>query len=318
MKTLRYLLLLLATTAVISSCQKDPLELVNEGEWNNERNILTLTFEDQVGSTSISRSTDSAGVAFTYNTAASEDLSALKIASLVVSYGATASVSVGETLNFENEDHTAMITVTSAKGETLDWTIRMEAFTEILIGTWDLSALMVFGGTGPEWGGAAVLKMTDKPWCWDATTGPAAEQDNLITFTFEGIDDDGNTYGTLYNDAGSDGLYADFVFINADPYIDINDMYRKIPMGDGEWLHNQTDGTVTFTFPDKTSFTATLYEKGTYELYNDGSTIIKKIVSDHSFSFAMSGADDWDNIYTDYDKFVARPRSYWIDVTKTK
>jgi len=318
MKTLRYIMLSLAAVLTIAGCQKDPLDIVNEGAWNNERNILGITFTDQVGLTTITRNSDSATVSFTYNTSASADLSAIEISSLEVSYGATASVAAGETLNFENADKTASITVTSAKGETLEWTITLEPFTEVLIGDWNVSSLLVYGGTGPEWGGAAVIKMTDKSWCWDAGTGPAAEEDNIFTFEFTGFDEDGNTTGDFYNNPGNDGKYADFIFIFSDPDIDLNDKYRKIPAGSGTWVHDQTNGTVIFTFEDNSTVTATFNEAGTYSLYNDGSTVINKIVADHSFSFPLTGTDDWTNIYTDYDKFVARPRSFWVDITKVK
>ncbi|MFZ5941228.1 MAG: hypothetical protein ACOYXB_11720 [Bacteroidota bacterium] len=318
MKAIRYIIISCAVLVSLTGCQKDPLAEVNAGEWNKERNILGITFDGQVGSSVITRDGDIANINFTYNTSASADFSAIRIATLELSYGATASVTTGDELSFENDDNSATITVTPVHGDPLIWTITLTPFTEELSGTWDISALVVFGGTGPEWGGAAVLKMVDKPWCWDAATGPAAEEDNTLTFTFEGINSEGNTYGTLVNDAGSDGKYADFIFINADPHIDVNGFYRKIPTGESTWVHNQTDGTVTFTFGDGTSVTGKLVEAGTETVYNDGSTVITKTVSNYSISFELSGTDDWTNIYQDLDKFVSRPRKYWIDISKSR
>ena len=60
MKYLKILLLILTTSAFLWSCQKNPLDEVNEGKWNKERNILGITFNGQVGDAVIDRTGDSA------------------------------------------------------------------------------------------------------------------------------------------------------------------------------------------------------------------------------------------------------------------
>jgi len=309
-----YILLLISAAMLLLSCQKDPLADVNSGDWNHERNIIGITFKGQVGKAIISRDGDQASIEFTYNPSVSDDYSAIEIAKLELSYGATASISTGETLNFENPNQQAVITVTPANGEPLDWVITLVTFSESLLGEWNVSKLIVFGGTGPEYGGAAVIPMTDKPWCWDASTGPATEEDNTFTFTLTDVTDEGNPYGVFVNNAGTDGKYADFVFVNNDPHIDVNGFYRKIPMGEGSWLRDYAAGTVTFTFADNSTTVATLRLAGTYDLGWDKT----KTVSDTSFEFALSGTDDWNAIYSDFDKFVKRPRKYWIDLVRSK
>jgi len=311
MKQIKILLLILTTAISLWSCQKDPLDEVNEGKWNKERNILGVTFNGQVGDAIIDRTGDSATISFKYNTAVSEDYSKVEVKALELSYGASATADSGTLLNFENAAKTAVITVTSDKGTSLDWKIKLIPFTETLQGTWKITGLYVYGGTGPAYGGAGVAKMTDKSWCWSATTGPAAEQDNTLTFTLTGVTADGSTYGTVVNNAGTDGLYANFIYTAKTPNVDVNGFYRKIPKGTGGWLHNYSTGTVTFTFADASTSIST-FATGVETLY--GTTT--RTIPDHAFAFALTGVDDWTNIYGDYDKFVSNPRRFWVDVTK--
>ena len=170
---------------------------------------------------------------------------------------------------------------------------------------------MVYGGTGPEYGGAAVVVMTSKSWVWPAKGGPAAEQDNTLTFTLTGITEEGNTYGKVVNDAGADGLYADFIYIK-DPVTDVNNHYRKIPKGEGEWSRNYTTGTISFKFPNGETTTGTFIGPGVEDLGNSKT----RTTTNNAFRFTLNGTDDWVKIYSDYDKFVKRPRVFWIDVTK--
>nr|MDA3822989.1 hypothetical protein [Bacteroidales bacterium] len=168
----------------------------------------------------------------------------------------------------------------------------------------------IWGGTGPEYGGGAVMAMMDKPWVWSETDGPGAELDNTVTFEMTGITEEGNTYGTIVNDAGDDGIYADFIF-TGDPVTDVNHFYRKIPKGEGEWLRNYATGTVVFTFAGQTTI-GYFVEAGTEDL-GYGKT---KTTTDYALAFDLNGTDNWDKIYSDYDKFVSRPRKFWIDLTK--
>jgi hypothetical protein len=170
---------------------------------------------------------------------------------------------------------------------------------------------VVYGGTGPEYGGAAVLALTDKPWIWPATGGPAAELDNTLVFEMTGITEDGNTFGTITNNAGPDGLYADFMFIGT-PQTNVNNFYRTIPRGTGQWARNYATNTVTFTFADGSATTGTYVTAGTEALGNNNT----RTITNSAFAFTLNGTDDWSAIYSDYDKFVKRPRRYWVDVTK--
>jgi len=312
MKPIKTLLILVVVALACMSCQKDPLEEVNEGLWNKERNILGITFHGQIGDAVLSRKGDTATIQFIYNTASGSDLSKVALSAMELSYGASASFSVGDTLNFDNAEKMDSILVTASNGNSLYWYITLTPFTEALLGTWKISGLYVYGGTGAQWGGAALFKMSDRNWCWKPSGGPAAEQDNMLTFTLTGVNSTGNTYGTVVNNAGADGLYADFLFIFSEPDVDANSLYRKIPIGTSTWLRDYSAGTVTFTSVDGIVSSALFSEAGTETVYGT----ITKTITDHAFVFTMTGRDDWTNIYNDIDKFVSNPHKYWVDIAK--
>lgn len=311
MKKIKYIIFLLLAVS-FSACQKDPMSEINDGAWNRERNILNIKFDGQVGKTVITRNGDVANIKFTYNPVSEHPISAIPVNSLEISYGAKASVQRGSLLNFDNETSTATIRVTPVNGEPLDWTVTLEPFVEELEGTWDVKSLYVFGGTGPDYGGAAVLRMSDKPWCWPANYGPNREEDNKLTITLTEITPEGNTKGKIVNDAGADGKYADFIFVAKTPNVDVNHFYRAIPKGEGTWFRDYTTGKITFTFPDGTTRVGEFAQLGTVDLGYG----IKRELKTNAFVFELNGQDNWDDIYSDFDKFVSRPRKYWIDISK--
>lgn len=310
-KTINIIILIAIT--IQFSCVKDPFKEFEEGGWNNERSILSIQFENQVGAAEIIRDGDNSGtVRVGINVDAVPDFSNIKLSTLVLSYDASASVDVGETLNFQNEANTASITVTSPTGISREYTVIAEPFTETILGTYNISNLVVWGGTGPEYGGGAVLAMNDKPWAWPENGGPAAELDNTITLELGGFTDEGNSFGTIINNSGPDDTYADFQFV-LEPATDVNGFYRKIPKGEGQWERNYATGMVTFTFSDGSTTSGVFVESSTTIDLGFGQS---KTVDNQAFQFELNGTDDWDNIYSDYDKFVRRPRTFWIDLVR--
>jgi len=311
MKKIIYVLFA-AMALMQTSCQNDPLEDIDKGNWNNERNVLEIKFENQVGNAQVVRVDDQTGtINLAINVDAVPNLSNIVIKEIVLSYGAKSSVKEGEALNFQNAQNSAELTVTSPTGKSRKYIVTASSFRETLVGTYDIDNLIVYGGTGPEYGGGAVLAMTDKPWIWSATEGPDKELDNQLIFEMTGITEEGNTYGKFTNTAGPDGKYADFVYIGT-PVTDVKKFYRQIPKGEGKWLRNYATGTITFTFADGTTKVGTFENAGTENLGN-GKT---KTITNNAFAFNLNGTDDWDKIYTDYDKFVKKPRRFWIDLTK--
>lgn len=297
----------IAVAFVLGGCEKDPFEDIV----SHERSIEIVTLGGdlvQVGPAVIDRTTGKASVKVLMEEGT--DLSNVKI-NLMSSYKSNASPASGSVLNFEDNNNQQTFTITAESGESREWIVELVPFTEELLGTFDVNGLVVWGGTGPEWGGGAVLNMTDKPWVWPAEDGPAAELDNALTFTYEGVTEDGRTYGKVINDAGADELYANFLFVG-DPQTDVNHFYRTIPKGEGTWFHDYSNNTVTFKFSDGTTKTGKFIGASTIDVGYDKT----KIVTDNAFEFALNGTDDWNKIYTDYDKFVKRPRTFWIDIKR--
>lgn len=317
-KFIRYIMLICIVVSV-QSCIKDLQSDMNDGGWNHERSIINIQLENQVGTAEIENTDSKSGlINLTINTAAVSDWSNIKLKSLQLSYQAKSSMKSGETLDLNNADRSTTIEITSATGETREYTLKVSEFTESLEGSWNIEDLTVYGGTGPEYGGGGVFRLADKPWCWPEANGPETECDNLLMFKMTGILENGNTTGTCNNEAGPDGKYADFIFIgsgnkdNPGVDVDVNQFYRQIPEGESTWERDYSTNTITFTDKNGVRTMGKLVNSGTEDLGNGLSMNVK----DNAFTFDLNGTDDWTNIYTDYDKFVKKPRKYWISVSK--
>lgn len=317
-KTLKYSLFILCVI-ILQSCVKDMQDDLKEGGWNHERTLISLKFKNQVGQAEIERVDDISGeVTITLNVGAITDLSKVEVENMQLSYQAKASVNIGGTVDFSNAERKATITVTSALGEARNYTIYASEFRETIEGQWSINNLVVYGGTGPEYGGGGVMPLQEKSWCWYDAYAPKVECDNILTFTMDEITDEGNTSGVCINNAGADGKYANFIFqgsMNKDnPGVDLDlkRFYRQIPEGESRWTRNYSLGTISFTDKNGKVTTGTLENAGTYDLGNGKSVTIPN----NAFSFTLNGVDDWTNIYSDFDKFAKKPRKYYIMVTK--
>jgi len=314
MKTQLIIVLMMFT---LVSCQKDLMKEIRNEEWNNERAILLITFENQVGNATIRRDENQNGlITFMYNQTAGDSKS-IKIKELELSYGASSDVIKDQVLTFDDQQ-TAQIKVTSKSGQDRVWKISYIPFSDELVGTWQISTLSVYGGAWPEYGGAAAhVSMAERSWNWNTDgTGPIAEYDNTLTFTLEGITEDGDAYGKVINHAGPDQEYADFIFID-DPDgakipIDVNNKYRKIPIGEGSWKRNSKQGTISFSSASLVS-TAKLIGSGTITLddYNNSITI-----QDKAFEFELEPTFIWIDIYKDRERFVENAKKYWVQIKK--
>ncbi|RVU02996.1 hypothetical protein EOD41_03415 [Mucilaginibacter limnophilus] len=311
--------LLIIAAVGFTACKKDPFD----GVQTNERSIEAYTLpEGQIGPAVVDQENSSVTIKVLEGT----DLTKVK-AIVQASYKATVSPSPDQEVNFAASNNKVVYTITSEKGETRNWTVELVPFQETIIGTYNVTDLVVYGGTGPEWGGGGVIKMADKPWVWPADDGPQAELDNTLTMEFTGATAEGNTYGKFVNSAGADGKYADFRFVG-NPQTDVNKFYRVMPKGEGTWTRNYAEGTVTFTFADGSTKVG-YFREGPYTYKDDysGSGNMKDVYTktvaagNASFEFNLVGApgtaDDWGSIYNDIDKFVKRPRRFWVDVKRT-
>ncbi|MCO5935293.1 hypothetical protein NAF17_07055 [Mucilaginibacter sp. RB4R14] len=303
MKSINYIFII--AILFLTACKKDPAA----GVRSHERAIEAVSLGDglvQVGPAVVDRANAKVIVRVLVQTGTAFD--AVK-PTIQTSYKATVSPASGNAINFASSNNEAKYTVTSETGETREWTVVIQPFNEALLGTFKIQDYTVYGGTGPQYGGGSVFNIATKS-VWPAA-GPAQEYDNTLTFTYTGVTADGNTQGTVVNSAGADGLYADFVY-SKNPVTDVNAKYRVIPKGEGKWLHNYSNNTIVFTFPNGTSTTCTYDAAGTTALGNG----LTKVITDNAFVFTLAGADDYGNIYSDFDKIVKRPYKLWVNVKK--
>ena len=308
---LKYISLLSVTLALFTGCTKDPYD----GVVSNEKSIEAVTLGAgfiQIGPATVDRAAKTVSVKVLME--ANTSLSAVKPL-VQASYNAKTVPASGETVNFTASNNKVVYKVTSESGETNDWTIELVPFSETIVGSYKITFLTVYGGTGPEYGGGEVIKLADKPWLWPVDgSGPQAETDNTLVFELTGATPEGYTYGKFVNNAGTDGKYADFLF-SGTPAADVNSLYRTMPKGEGVWTRDYANNFVTFKFADGSIKVATFRDGGyTFSDYSNQKVVA---ASDKSFEFNLNGSDDWNSFGSDRNKVVLKPRKFWIDVKKT-
>lgn len=279
----KYILGLTIALAMFS-CQEDPMKEIADGNWNKERNILSVKLQNQFGPGEIVRDEFETSVTVSVNKVGL-DLSAVKIDEIVLSYGASSSVTVGGTLNFDNADNKAELTVIAASGEELTWTIVVQPYDMFYVGNWSFTEQRIY--VNQEWG-----SKFDRP-IQDNFPNAALELDNSVTIAYKGYEN-GRTFGTINNAAGSDGEYGVF----ANDNVDISSKIRHlIPKGESTWQMDLATNTMYITKDGKTA---------TAIVTKDGSTM--KFVYELPFK---PEEPYWD--YGDHDNFLSW--SYQYDIT---
>ena len=218
-------------------------------------------------------------------------------------------------IKFENQIGVAEIEAVDATTGLIELSINVNAVPDL--SNIKITNLQLSYQANSSVGIGDVLNFENKPWCWKENEGPACEIDNVLTFTMTGVSDNGNTNGICINEAGADGKYADFTYIGNNPEnpgqaVNLDHFYRQIPIGESKWERDYAENTITFTDKDGNVTVGRLENAGTEDLGYDKSFTI----TDNAFTFTLNGTDDWTNIYQDYDKFVKKPRKYWISVKK--
>ncbi len=305
------------------SCKKDPWSAVEKGDWNNDRSIIEIKFAGQAGVAEIENTDAETGVInIQLASFLVEDKSKVEIEKLVTSYKAETSAAMGDFLDFSSGT-APQISVTSPTGRTRVYTVNSTDFNEDILGCYSVQTLRVWGGTGPDYGGGALMDPAEKSWCWNdrGGYGPSAEYDDYLEFTFDEITAEGNTRGKCVHYGGADGKNWNCIFASGmnkegTTDIDLHKFYRQIPLGESSWLRNYSDNTVSFTDKDGRVTVAALLDKGKYVVGQNNGVDKELEVSGSAFRFALSGTDDWTNIYNDYDKFVKRPRTFFVLVEK--
>lgn len=211
---------------------------------------------------------------------------------------------------------------------------------ESLVGAYKIQKFWVYGGTGPEYGGAGWVDLHNKTWWFDETTGHGikAELDNYIEFTLTEFNAEGTqSTGKCVNWAGADGKNWDCWFYNnlnpstgeyrnPDAPLDASNFYRQIPIGESTWVRDYTvePNTVTFTDAEGRKTVLEILEPG-YQFVpgsNDKNasantrTFPRTEGDDLTFHASVKGTDNWNKSYTEIDKIFYRPRDFFIDVDK--
>ena len=242
---------------------------------------------------------------------------------------------------------------------TLSFTVTQEGgftFEETLVGAYKIKKIWVYGGTGPQYGGAGWYPIFEKTWFFDQTTGHGigAELDNYFEFTLTEYNNaTKQSTGQCVNWAGKDGKNWDCWFHDnknnageyriADGAKDVNNFYRQIPIGTSTWVrdYNVTPNTVTFTDADGKQTVLKLYEASSpFEFvpgYNDKNATANTRYfpgtykagespaagMDMTFHATVKGTDFWggeDKQYTsvesELDKMYYNPREVIFDVQK--
>ena len=319
------LFIAMGALVLLSACTKKPWADVEEGSWNNDRKILDIKFAGQAGPAKVKDVDETTGtITVQLATNLVTDMSRVAVEVLDISYKAQSTVQRGDFIDFSGEA-APVITVTSATGKSRAYTIDMTPFTETLVGKYAITGSKVWGGTGPEYGGAAVMSPEAKSWCWysDEGYGPAAEYDDYLEITFEEVLANGNSTGKCIHYGGVNGKHWNCLFKakynkDGETDIDLHKFYRQIPVGESTWVRDYTANSITFTSADGTvSLPAELYPAGTYPVYTGKEIVVEDYALAFKIPLAQGWAqDDWRDgiIYTDYDKFVRRPRLYAIMV----
>ena len=133
------LIAILAAAALLFSCNPGDQELASYVF--QERNIVSLAFEHQIGDAVITAFDDSTGLvevklAVDYI----DDLKAVEISSFVIAYGATASAKRGDTMDLTQAKPT--ISVTAQSGQTRVYEIVMTPFAEDFAGCYAITGSM--------------------------------------------------------------------------------------------------------------------------------------------------------------------------------
>ena len=308
------------------------------GNKSNERTLLSIAFDHQIGNAVITPVDDATGtVEFELAVDLISDLSQVEITALTVSYGATASAKTGDKIDLTGDAPT--ITVTAESGKTRVYSLVMSPFAESFAGFYAITGSQILGGLGDatdadvwSWGVLLLATPEEKSWCWTKWTslgyGPAANYDNYLDIKCTKINDDGTTEGTCINYGGVDGKHWNCLLDGAQNKekagqdLDLHHYYRVIPIGESTWKKDYNAGTITFKDAQGNERVCSIFDTD-IEICKDANKIVT--VEHQCLVFAVDGDTTWNEenkaylepmLYTDYLKFVIAPRYFFLHVNK--
>lgn len=308
---------------------------------SNERTILSIGFDHQIGDAIITPVGDDAGtVEFQLAVDLISDLSKVEITTLTVSYGATATAKSGDKIDF-TADKNPTITVTAESGKTREYELQMSPFAESFAGCYAINSSMILGGLGEVtsaevwgWGTLLLIDPAKDTWNWakwiSEGYGPSANYDNYLEIKCTTINDDGTTEGTCINYGGADKKHWNCFYDGAQNKekpgqdLDLRHFYRVIPIGESTWKKDYQAGTITFFDADGNGRACVIFEDD-IEICAAKEKVVD--VTDQCFAFAVDGNIEWNSdngayyteigaLYHDYLKFVIAPRYYFLLVSK--
>lgn len=337
----------LAGAAILFAC--NPEEQPNNngggggnggGNKSNERTLLSIAFDHQIGDAVITPVGDAEGtVEFQLAVDLIDNLSQVEITAMTISYGATATAKTGDKIDFTGD--APSITVTAESGKTRVYSLVMSPFAESFAGNYAINGSMILGGLGdatdPEVWGWGVLLLADPAkdtWNWakwiSEGYGPAANYDNYLEVKCTKINDDGTTEGTCINYGGADGKHWNCFYDGAQNKakpgqdMDLRHFYRVIPIGESTWKKDYSAGTITFKDAAGNERVCAIFDQN-IEICAAKEKVVE--VSDLCFAFQVDGDTTWDSdtgayyneigaLYHDYLKFVIAPRYFFLLVSK--
>ncbi|MCR5890902.1 hypothetical protein LRS06_25010 [Hymenobacter sp. J193] len=223
---------LLPGLLLLNSCTQDPFE----GVESNERAITNFTLDKgQIGVAEITR-TPTEGTVTVY-VVKGTDLSSV-VPRIETSYKAKVDPASGVATNFAASNGIRTYSVTSETGQAREWKVQIKEYESDMDGTWKVTNLQFqyFIGEGESWGWSGTKKVADN------IADASKENDNTIEFKVTGVQPDGKLEGTYDHKAGPDNAYADFNFKGTD----YSYKFRRLPKGQGTWVRDFTDNTITF------------------------------------------------------------------------
>lgn len=308
------------------------------GTKSNERTLLSIAFDHQIGDAVITPEGDDAGtVEFQLAVDLISDLSQVEITTLTFSYGATCTAKKGDKIDFTASNPS--ITVTAESGKTRTYSLAMTPFSESFAGCYSITGSQILGGLGDatdkevwSWGVLLLASPEEKSWCWAKWAalgyGPAANYDNYLEVKCTKINDDGTTEGTCINYGGADGKHWNCLLdgaqnkVKAGQDMDLHHFYRVIPIGESTWKKDYAAGTITFKDAEGNERVGMLFDTD-IEICKDANKVVT--VTDLCLAFTVDGDTTWNSenqdflapmLYTDFLKFVIAPRYYFMHIKK--
>lgn len=261
MKRLTFILLILAAAAC-SKAIDSPLAY-------NDMSLLEIQIKGQMGTAVIERGRSGASATLFVLESDGFDYSRVEVTGVVVSYGATASVTAGGILNFSNPERRAKLTVTSGSGKQMDWWIYLKPYDAFYVGTWRIIDVKLCCNQ-------RLANCGDGSWETQLSGsefgdfGKAEYDDRIIITMNEGVKNNKLT-GEITHTAGADGEYGHFWGVFS-PYskeapLDMDPRLRYLlPPGTNPWELDLTTGQMKITAGNVTS---TMYfgERGEDRLF---------------------------------------------------